>query len=50
MAVKLQLKVPTVGKKRGDVIEVADKAAADALIANGTARLAPKADKQSEKG
>ena len=37
MATKLRLKFPTVGKKRGDVIEVADKAAADRLIANGTA-------------
>lgn len=34
--VKVTLRVPTVGKKRGDVIEV-DKAEADRLVANGSA-------------
>lgn len=34
---KLILKVPTVGLKPGDEIEVADKATADALVANGSA-------------
>lgn len=45
--VKVQLRVPTVGHKRGDVLEV-DKATADALVANGSAR-AVKAEKKSEK-
>lgn len=36
-SVKMTLRVPTVGKKRGDVIEVADQETADALVANGSA-------------
>ena len=48
MATKIQLRVGTFGAKSGDVIEVADKATADALIANGTARKAP-AEAKSEK-
>lgn len=44
MTVKLILRVPTVGKVVGDEIEVADKKAADALVANGSAR--PKPGKQ----
>jgi hypothetical protein len=35
---KVRLRFPTLGKKRGDVIEVESKAEADRLIANGTAR------------
>lgn len=34
---KLILRVPTMGAKAGDEIEVADKATADALVANGSA-------------
>ena len=34
--VKVRLRFPTVGHKRGDVIEV-EKAQADALVANGNA-------------
>ena len=48
MSVKLILRVPTVGKARGDEIEVADKATADALVANGSAKRVkpgPKSDK-----
>lgn len=37
---KLILNFPTVGAKAGDEIEVKDKATADALVANGTARRA----------
>jgi hypothetical protein len=37
-SVKLRLLFPTVGKKRGDVIEV-EKAEADRLVANGSARV-----------
>ena len=40
--VKLVLRVPTLGKKRGDEIEVDDAATADRLVADGTARRAPK--------
>lgn len=43
---KVQLRFPTVGKKRGDVIEVT-KEQGEALLANGTARPAP--TKQSGK-
>jgi hypothetical protein len=41
---KIKLRVPTLGKNVGDVIEVESKAEADRLIANGTARAyeAPK--------
>lgn len=35
---KLVLRVPTVGKRVGDEIEVDTAAEADALVANGTAR------------
>ena len=44
--VKVELRFPTVGKQRGDVIEV-DKAEAERLIANGSARpvKAVKSDK-----
>jgi hypothetical protein len=45
--VKLKLRFPTVGKKRGDEIEV-EKAEADRLIANGSAvavKPAGKSDK-----
>jgi hypothetical protein len=45
---KLILRVPTVGKKAGEEIEVADKATVDALVANGTAKRVkpgPKSDK-----
>ena len=48
MAVKVVLRVPTVGAGVGDVIEVADTKAADALVANGTARRVkpgPKSEK-----
>lgn len=38
MSVKVKLRVPTVGKKAGDVIEVANQAEADRLVADGTAR------------
>jgi hypothetical protein len=38
---RLILLVPTVGAKPGDEIEVVDKATADALVANGSARRAP---------
>ena len=40
---KLILRVPTVGAKPGDEIEVSDKETADALVANGTARRASSA-------
>ncbi len=46
--VKVVLRVPTVGKKAGETIEVADKATADALVANGSAKRVkpdPKSDK-----
>ena len=45
--VKVALRVPTKGLKRGAVIEV-EKEQADALVANGSARpvaVAPKSDK-----
>lgn len=45
---KLILRVPSAGLQRGDEIEVEDAATADELVANGTARRAPKAAK-SEK-
>lgn len=48
MSVKVVLRVPTKGKKVGDELEVADKATADALVANGTARRVnpgPKSEK-----
>jgi hypothetical protein len=38
--VKVRLRFPTLGHKRGDVIEV-DKAQAEALVANGSARRVP---------
>lgn len=38
MTVKVVLRVPTVGAGVGDEIEVADKATADALVANGSAK------------
>ena len=38
---KVRLRVPTMGKKRGDVIEVESITAAEALVANGTARRLP---------
>ena len=38
MSVKVRLRVPTRGKKVGDLIEVDTKAEADRLVANGTAR------------
>lgn len=43
--VKLILRVPTVGKKRGDEIEVDDAATAERLVANGTARRPTKSSK-----
>jgi hypothetical protein len=48
MGVKVVLRVPTLGKQVGDVLEVADKATADRLVANGSAKRvkpAPKSDK-----
>lgn len=43
---KVVLRVPTMGKKRGEVIEVESITAADALVANGTARrVEEKSDK-----
>jgi len=44
---KVRLRVPTVGKKVGDVIEVESKAAADRLIADGTARAYQEPAKKS---
>jgi hypothetical protein len=49
-SVKLTLRVPTLGKKRGDEIEVATQEEADRLIANGTARPAKAKAAQSDKG
>lgn len=46
--VKVTLRVPTMGAKVGDEIEVADAATADALVASGAAKrvkAAPKSDK-----
>jgi hypothetical protein len=48
MAVKVVLKVPTVGAVAGDTIEVADAETADRLVANGSAvrvKPGPKSDK-----
>jgi hypothetical protein len=45
---KLILNVPTVGYNAGDEIEVSDKDAADALVANGSARRATAAAKKAE--
>lgn len=45
---KLTLRVSTLDAVAGDVIEVSDKATADALVANGHAypvKAAPKSDK-----
>lgn len=36
--VKVVLRVPTMGARVGDTIEVEDAETADALVANGTAR------------
>lgn len=47
---KLTLRVPTRGKKVGEVIEVSDKATADELVRNGTARKAPAEKKSDSKG
>jgi len=45
------LRVPTLGKKAGEEIEVENKETADQLIANGTARPAkPAKAPQSDKG
>jgi hypothetical protein len=47
--VKLVLKVATKGHKRGDVIEVADAATADALVAaHQASRVKPAKKEQSE--
>jgi len=48
MGVKVILRQPTKGAKRGETIEVADAATADALVANGSAvrvKPGPKSDK-----
>ncbi len=48
MGVKVQLRVPTLDSKRGDVIEVESAEVADALVANGSAsrvKPAAKSDK-----
>ncbi|MGE5500292.1 MAG: hypothetical protein ACM3W4_00010 [Ignavibacteriales bacterium] len=45
---KLILNFPTIGANAGDEIEVSDKATADALVANGSARRAPAAAKKAE--
>lgn len=53
---KLILRYPTVGAKAGDEIEVSDKDAADALVANGSAfrpatqKAAEKAAERADKG
>jgi hypothetical protein len=46
---KVRLRFPTVGKQRGEVIEVESKAEADRLIANGTAS-AVKAEAKPKQG
>lgn len=38
--VKVRLRFPTLGARRGDVVEV-EKSQAAALVANGSARLVP---------
>ena len=46
--VKVVLRVPTLGARRGDEIEVDSAEVADALVANGTARRVkpgPKSEK-----
>ena len=48
MAVKMILRVPSAGLKRGDEIEVENAEAADALVSNGTARRKPAAKKSSD--
>lgn len=45
---KVALRVPTLGKKRGDVIEV-DAETAKALVANGSARAVKAEPKKSDK-
>ena len=47
---KLILRVPTRGAKAGDEIEVSDKDAAEALIANGSARRASSKKSESSPG
>lgn len=47
--VKIALRVPTKGHKRGDVIEV-EKEQGDALVANGSARPVKAAEPKPDKG
>lgn len=49
MTVKVRLARPTKGKKAGEFITVADAEAADALVANGTARRVKAEPKKSDK-
>jgi hypothetical protein len=46
---KLILRVPTMGKKAGEEIDVKDVETADALVANGTARRKAAVPKKSDK-
>lgn len=48
MTARVVLRVPTLGKQVGDELEVADKATADRLVANGSAKRV-KAGPKSEK-
>ena len=48
MATKLILRVPTLGSKAGDEIQVADADTAEELVRNGTARKPTPASKSKE--